>query len=141
MCVVSKRILMKGGYVTISELFVHIGTLIIFLILSSLYSLNLKTTRYMPYIYALISYYSHTVFIFKCLFDEDDDPSKVSMTKDVLFRHIIQFAALSFNLIYINVFLVFTRRDCIILNITTFGLFCKDVFMQPGKKFFNSFLK
>lgn len=54
------------------------------------------------------------------------------MSKDILFRHIIQFAALSFNLIYINVFLVFTRMDCLILNFATFGLFCRDIFMQPG---------
>jgi hypothetical protein len=87
----------------------------------------------MPYIYALISYYSHTIFIFKGLFDEDDDPSKVHMSKDNLIRHIIQFAALSFNLIYINVFLIFNEKDCIMLNLITLTLFCRDVYVQPGK--------
>jgi len=89
LCVVSKRIMMKGGYVSIYELFVHCGTLIIFLLLSSNYSRNLMTARYMPFLYALISYYSHTIFIFRGLFDDEEDPSKVIMSKDILFRHII----------------------------------------------------
>lgn len=86
----------------------------------------------MPYIYALISYYSHTVFIFKGMFDVEGDPSTVHMSKDSLIRHIIQFAALSFNLIYINVFLIFHKKDCIILNLITLTLFCWDVYAQPG---------
>ena len=100
--------------------------------LSKLYMLNVYTTTYMPFAYALISYYSHTVFIFKGTFDDNQDHSIVHMSKDDLFRHIIQFAALSFNLIYIGAFLVFNRRDCIILNIITLSLFVKDVFMEPG---------
>jgi hypothetical protein len=75
-----------------------------------------------------VSYYTHTVYIFKGSFDEPNDPSQVAMSKDHLFRHIIQFGALSFNLLYIGVFLVFNRRDCILLNSLTFLLFVWDVF-------------
>lgn len=103
-------------------------------VLSKFYTLNVYTTTYMPFAYALISYYSLTVFIFKSSFDDSEDLSKIHMSKDDLFMHIIQFAALSFNLIYIGVFLVFNRRDCIILNLITLSLFVKDVFMEPGKK-------
>jgi hypothetical protein len=60
---------MKGGYVTIGELFVHISTLLVFLVFAHFYSRSLLTTRYMPYVYALISYYSHTIFIFRGLYD------------------------------------------------------------------------
>lgn len=67
--VILKRISFNGGYVTIAELFVHIGTLLLFYILSLLYGTSRQMTKYMPYIYALISYYSHTIFIFKGLFD------------------------------------------------------------------------
>lgn len=136
--VIAKRVIMKG-YFTISEVVIHFSTLVIFFLLSKLYNLNNKSTRYMPYIYALISYYSHTVFIFKGIFDVEGDPSQVHMSKDSLIRHIIQFAALSFNLIYINVFLIFHRKDCIILNLITLTLFCRDVYMQPGK--FNKHFK
>ena len=137
--VVLKRTFMKGGYVSISEVLVHFSTLVLFLLLSQLYNKTAYMTRYMPYIYALISYYSHTIFIFKGLFDVEDDPYTVHMSKDNLIRHIIQFAALSFNLIYINVFLIFNQRDCIILNLITLLLFCRDVFLQPGKQEFCYF--
>ena len=80
---------MKGGYVHAVELLVHGGTLGLFWLLTRFYSYSLFTTKYMPYVYALISYYSHTIFIFKGLFDDMGDPSLVSMSKDNLFRHII----------------------------------------------------
>lgn len=121
------------GYVTVSEVLIHFSTLVIFFVLSKLYNYNAHTTRCFPYIYALISYYSHTVFIFKGFFDEDGDPFQVHMSKDSLIRHIIQFAALSFNLIYIKVYLIFHRKDCIILNLITLTLFCRDIYIQPGK--------
>ena len=60
-----------------------------FFVLSKIYDLNYFSTRYMPYIYALISYYSHTVFIFKGMFDVEGDSSTVNMSKDSLIRHII----------------------------------------------------
>jgi hypothetical protein len=126
--VIFKRTVMKGGYSMLSELLVHITTMVLFYIVSRLYSYSHVTTRYIPYVYAVISYYSHTIFIFKGSFDEPNNPSQVSMSKDNLFRHIIQFGALSFNLLYIGVFLVFTRRDCILLNSLTFLLLLFDVF-------------
>ncbi len=86
---VTKRIIIHGGYLTINELFVHIGTLLLFLILSLIYDKSKFATTYMPYVYALISYYSHTIFIFKGIFDSREDPSVVEMSKDNLFRHII----------------------------------------------------
>ena len=72
--VITKRVLMKG-YFAISDVFIHFSTLVIFFLLSKMYNINNKYTRYMPYIYALISYYSHTVFIFKGMFDVEGDPS------------------------------------------------------------------
>jgi hypothetical protein len=131
--VVLKRILMKGGYVMFSELIVHISTFGIFFALSRVYYYSDFTTQYLPYVYALISYYSHTVFIFRGSFDEPANPALVGMSKDNLFRHIILVGALSFNLLYIGVFLVFNRKDCIMLNSMTLLLFITDVFRQEGK--------
>jgi putative flippase GtrA len=126
--VIFKRTVMKGGYSMLSELLAHITTMVLFYIVSRLYSHSHLTTRYIPYVYAVILYYSHTIFTFKGSFDEPNNPSQVSMSKDNLFRHIIQFGALSFNLLYIGVFLVFTRRDCILPNSLTFLLLLFDVF-------------
>ncbi len=72
------------GYVTVSELLILFSTLVLFFVLSKLYNYNAHTTRSMPYIYAIISYYSHTVFIFKRIFDEEGDSSQVHMSKDSL---------------------------------------------------------
>jgi hypothetical protein len=87
----------------------------------------------MPFLYALISYKAHTHVLFKGAYDSGAGGDQVAMSKDDLFRQIILFSALSFNLIYIGVFLVFNRRDCILLNSVTLMLFCKDVMIQPGK--------
>lgn len=65
--------------------------------------------------------------MFGGIFDDPIDSSQVHMSKDNLFRHIIQFGALSFNLVYIGVFLVLSRKDCIALNTINSGLFILDV--------------
>ena len=125
---------MENEVSSLKDVAIHICTVTLMMAFSSLYSKSLFMTKYIPYIYALISYYAHTVFIFRGVFDvEGTESQRVEMSKDDLFRHIILFAALCFNLVYIGVFLVFNKRDCIILNILTFSLFIKDMIMQPGK--------
>lgn len=86
----------------------------------------------MPYLYTLIAYYSHTTIIFGGLYDDPSNPGIVHMSKDSLLRQVILFGALSFNLIYICVFLVFERRECIALNSLNSLLFLLDVARQPG---------
>lgn len=93
-----------------------------------MYGANNYTTAYFPYLYAILSYYSHAGFIFKGTYDAEDDPTKVVMSKDNLFRHIVQFAALGMNLIFMGIFLVITRRDCILLNILVWSMYIVDVF-------------
>lgn len=124
---------MKGGYVHFTEMFLHFGSLLLFWLLSRLYYLNRWTTQYMPYFYAVLSYYSHTMFIFKGIFDIPGDHSRVAMTKDNLMRHVIEFGALCFNIIYIGVFLVVRRKDSIALNSLIYVLFILDVIRQEGK--------
>ena len=108
-----------------------------FLTLSRVYNANKFTTAYFPYLYAILSYYSHAGFIFRGYYDDPTDSSQVHMTKDILFRHIVQFAALGMNLIFMGIFLVITRRDCIMLNIFMWSLYMFDVFQQEGKFYKN----
>jgi hypothetical protein len=42
--------------------------------MTKFHSLNNFSTRYSPFLYALLSYYSHTYFLFKGFFDDDNDP-------------------------------------------------------------------
>ena len=129
--VLVKRVILNKS-LTSRDLVFILGSLSIFLILSRLYNASNATTTYFPYLYAILSYYSHSGLIFRALYESSEDPSMVIMTKDVLFRHLVQFAALSMNLIYILTFLVITRRDCIILNIVVWSLFIYDVFTLQG---------
>jgi|LauGreDrversion4_2_1035121.scaffolds.fasta_scaffold46049_5 hypothetical protein len=71
--------------------------------------------------------------MFSSTYDDPADPALVHMSKDSMFRQLILFGALSFNLIYICVFLVFERRECIALNALNSVLFLYDVVRQPGK--------
>ena len=119
-----------------SEMFLHFGSLIVFWLVSQIYGCTRWTTQYMPYLYAVISYYSHTVFLFKGVFDVPGDHSRVAMTKDNLLRHVIEFGALCFNVIYIGVFLVVSRKDSIALNSLVYALFIFDVIRQDGKYFY-----
>ena len=73
--VIIKRIIMKGGSIHPTEMLIHSSTLAVFYSLSRVYDYSHITVQYMPFVYALISYYAHTVFIFKGMFDSDDDPS------------------------------------------------------------------
>ena len=46
---------------------------------------------------------------------------------------------MSLNLVYICIFLINTRRDCIVTNIIVWSLFIRDVFTDPGKYGFPKF--
>lgn len=131
---IAKRIIMNKSLST-KELIILLGSLSVFLILSRMYGVNRYTTTYFPYLYAILSYYSHAGFIFKGTYDCLDDPSRVEMSKDVLFRHIVQFAALGINVIFMGIFLVITRLDCILLNIMIWSMYIYDIFQQKGTYF------
>lgn len=126
-----KRILLSMT-VSSKDFMVLIGSLGIFLLLSHSYKANKYTIKYFPYLYAILSYYSHVVFIFRGSYELETDPSTVMMSKDDLFRQIIQFASLGVNTIFVGIFLVISRRDCIMLNFLIWSLFIHDVFNQEG---------
>ena len=51
--------------ITIIELCELIGTLGIFILLSKLYTYNNFLTQYVPYLISILSYYSHSDYMFK----------------------------------------------------------------------------
>ena len=128
---IAKRVILNKSLST-KELIILLGSLSMFLTLSRMYGANKYTTAYFPYLYAILSYYSHAGFIFRSHYDHEQDCSMVSMTKDALFRHIVQFAALGINLIFMGIFLVITRRDCILLNLLVWSMYIYDIFNQQG---------
>jgi hypothetical protein len=106
----------------------------VFILLTQLYTRNDMTRRVMPYFIAVFSYFAHTTFIFKQAFDLSvDDPSQVQMTKDQMFRHIIQFTSMSLNLVYICIFIITSRMDCFLVNSIVWSMFIRDTLIQPGK--------
>jgi hypothetical protein len=125
--ILAKRVILNKALST-KDLIIMLGSLSMFLTLSRMYGANKYTTAYFPYFYAILSYYSHAGFIFRGLYDSEEDPSQVHMTKDELFRHIVQFGALGMNLIFMGIFLVITRRDCILLNLMVWTMYIYDVF-------------
>lgn len=88
-CIISlmivKRVITKG-YLSVEDIFIHASTLAIFYALSRVYYVNERCTQYVPYLYTLIAYYSHTTIIFGKMYDDPSDPSLVHMSKDSLLR-------------------------------------------------------
>ena len=68
-----------GSY---KDLLIHISQLLVFILLALLYKKSNRATVYIPYIYTVLSYYSHSVFIFSGKFDEPGNPFMVHMKKD-----------------------------------------------------------
>ena len=119
------------------NIFYLLASLVLFYLLSKMYSLNEHTMRFIPFLYSAFSYFTHTAIIFKGAFDvyklgSDGESGRwfVEMTKDKLFRHIISSASMSLNLMYISIFLISSRRDCILVNLVIWGIFIRDVLMQ-----------
>ena len=64
----------------------------------------------------LLAYQGHTFSLFRRLEKNGLDHAEIELSPDELFKYMILFSGLNFNLIYIGVFLVVTKRDCILLN-------------------------
>jgi hypothetical protein len=107
-------------------------TLLVFKLVSKIHCYNSITMRVVPIFYMVVAYYSHTRLIFGNQFDVDGDPYRLMMRKDDLFKLIIQYSALTMNIIYISVFLVIRRSDCVLFNLISWGMFLKDMFTQEG---------
>jgi len=102
-----------------------------FYIIKLIYDCNDTTRRVIPFVFAIYSYYNHSRYIFRGLFDSED-ASSVTMSRDHLFRHIIQFSSMSLNLTYICIFLITKKADCIFINLLAWTLFIRDTFLDPG---------
>lgn len=103
--------------------------------MAAIYNFNAFTSRYMPYVYIVFSFIVHCKFIFNGTDDDENDPHVVRMQKDRLLKMIILYSVHTFNLIYIGIFMVLSRRDCILLHLLSWGLQYREIFTQPGKKY------
>ena len=99
-----------------------------------LYNYNKLTLRYLPILLAIFSYKCHSYLLFNA--DQYKEypglPNHFIMSKDRLFRHIIQFSAMCLNQVYICVFLITEKRECIITGLTVQFLFLYETFFHPG---------
>jgi hypothetical protein len=99
-----------------------------------LYTYNSFTLRYLPILLAVFSYKCHSYLLFNAdqYKEYPDLPNHFIMSKDRLFRHIIQFSAMCLNQVYICVFLITEKRECIITGLTVQFCFLYETFFHPG---------
>ena len=130
--IISKRLLMQKQ-ANIRELCFIVSAFTIFSLIAYVHSYNKLTTKLVPYLYVILSYFSHSALVFSNRYSNPLDKTQLIMSKDQYFHSLVQFAGMSINLIYINVFLVTSRQDCIFLNIIEWTFFMKDILLVEGK--------
>ena len=114
-----------------ASLFLSCG---IFYIMKKVYSINNITIMYTPVVLTVYSYLCHSYMLFNVqqYKDHPELENHFIMSKDRLFRHIIQFSAMCLNQVYISVFLITSRKSCIISGLAVQTLFFKDTYFHPG---------
>ena len=125
--------MMTDPYYSLYTFSIHILSGSIFYAMKTLYTKNEFTLKYMPLVVAVYSYYCHTYWLFQTAFRAaPDNPDQVILSQDKLFKFVIAIASMSLNQVYVCVFLVTSRKMCILANIIVWGLFVKDTMQRPG---------
>ena len=127
-----KRILTDPYYST-HTFSIHVLSGFAFYAMKLIYTYNEFTLKYMPLVVAVYSYYCHTYWLFRTEFRvASDNPEHISISQDRFFKFVISIASMSLNQVYVCVFLVTSRRLCMLANILVWGLFIKDTIQRQG---------
>ena len=119
--VISKRLILEWD-TQLARIGYHMLIIGFFYLLMYFYSMHPLCTQYVPYLLAVLSYFTHSRFTWQELRNPPEDGQEVMLSPNTLIKSQVLFGGLVVNHIYLDTFLSLSFRDSLSLNFITWGL-------------------
>ena len=145
--IIGKRLLLEPEK-EYTRIFFHLAVIFIYFLVLYFHKQNRIFVRIAPIILAVLSYYGHFRFLTFKNFDNGIGSGQECQTLEIcqkllklytrdsneIMRHVIICGAFFVNHIYVDTFLTVTRRDSLMYNLITWGMFGYSTHYNSSKR-------